>query len=316
MTYIYLKLNNNNFIFNIFNRKPESKLLIIGLFFTCLTYSQTTDIARIEYTTIPQSNSENSIIRFRGFVNYPFSLGWEGSYIIPGIEYRYIDLDIEDSVPFNVNNLGKFEMYRIALAYTFKFSKEWRIAVKGGVEIASNFEKHTIIGRDVRFTGAVYFIKDQTGIKHEKPRRIIVGIQYSTNAGRPFPLPILNYYKKFHTNWSYSLGTPKTNLKYFWKDKNALQSFVTVDGFFSNIQNNLDVHNQDGTISIADNISMTIVVGGLGYEHFFTKHLLLYVYGGRTLYNEIRLRDINRNTLYKINDENTFYLRTGIKFKL
>lgn len=278
--------------------------------------SQTTDLARIEYTFIPQSKSDNSINRFRAFVNLPIKLGWEGGYLIPGIEYRNFDLDIEDPVPFDIDKLGKFQMFRAALAFTFKFENNWYFAIKGGAELASNFEENSITKNDVNFTGAVFFVNDKSGDSYKTPSRFIIGLNYSTNAGRPFPIPIINYFRKFDPNWSYSLGSPKTNLKYFWNDKNSIQAFVTLDGFFSNIQKNREVHYGDDSTASADNISMTMILGGIGYEYNITKHLLFYAYAGRTIYNEIRLRDTERTNLYVLNDENTFYLRTGIKFKI
>ncbi len=301
---------------NSFTIVTYSLFVLIGMLFSMPSYSQTTDLGRIEYTFLPQSNSKNSINRFRAFVNYPIKLKWDESYLIPGVEYRNFDLDIKDPVPFDIDHMGKFEMFRASLAVTFKMGKDWRFAVKGGAELASNFERSSITQHDVNFTGAVFLVRSKSGEENQKPSRFIIGLNYSTNAGRPFPIPIINYYKKFHPNWSYSIGSPKTNLKYFWNAKNNIQGFITLDGFYSNIQNNRSVLYPDGSSASADNISMTIVLGGLGYEHNFTKHLVFYAYGGRTFYNEIRLRDTKLNNLYVLNEENTFYIRTGIKFKL
>jgi hypothetical protein len=194
--------------------------------------------------------------------------------------------------------------------------KDWRLAAKVGAEVNSNFESGEVTKEDLNFTGAVFIIKNRSGDTIAKPSRFIIGLNYTTNAGRPFPLPVINYYKKFHPDWSYSVGTPKSNLKYMMRKKHAIQGFVTLDGFFSNIQNNIDIINTDATISTAENISMTLVLGGIGYEYLFSKHLVFYAYGGHTIYNEIRLRDSKRNSLYKINEKNTYYLRTGIKFKI
>ncbi len=296
--------------------KKHFSACIFFLCFTNIVLAQTTDLARMEYTYIPQAKSDNSVSRFRTFFNFPIEMGWEGSYLVPGIEYRNLDLDFEDPVPFSTENLEKFQMFRISLAYTFKLKKDWRFGAKTGFEIASNFEKRDVQGGDLRFTGAAYLIKDRTGDQYEKPQRLIIGLQYSTNAGRPFPIPIINYYKKFHPKWSFSIGSPKTNLKYNLNTKNTFQGFLTLDGFFSNIQNDLLVNYPDNSTAVGDNISMTLVLGGIGYEYYFTKHLLLYAYGGHTFFNEIRIRDTDRNSLYKINEENTFYLRGGIKFKI
>ena len=66
----------------------------------------------------------------------------------------------------------------------------------------------------------------------------------------------------------------------------------------------------------ADNISMTVLLSGLGYEYQFTKHLVFYVYAGYTILNDIRLRDANDDDVFTINDKNSFYARSGIKFKI
>ncbi len=292
-------------------------VLLLGIGICCFDVcAQTSDLARVEYTYIPQSDSDNSVSRFRAFVNVPFRLNWEGSYLLAGFEYRNLDLDFEDEVPFDKANLDRFQLFRASLTYTCKFKNNWRLAARVGAELNSNFENDDITHRDVNFTGAVFLVKDRTGDSIAKPNRLILGLNYTTNAGRPFPIPLINYHRKFHPNWSYSLGTPKTNLKHTMGKKHSLQSFVTLDGFFSNIQNNLEVRNPDGSTSSSENISMTLVLGGLGYEYYFTKNLLFYAYGGYTLFNEIRLRDGKRNSLYKINEANTYYLRSGIKFKI
>lgn len=290
--------------------------ITIALFIGVNMYAQETDLARIEYTYVPQSNSENSINRFRGFVNFPINMGWEGSYLVPGIEYRNVDLDIEDDVPFDISNLKRFQLFRVSLGYTFKVGQQWRVGLKGGFEIASNFESRSVTRNDVRFTGAGFLINDRSADSIAKPSRLVLGLQYSTNAGRPFPLPIVNYYRKFHPNWSYSVGSPKSNLKYSFSKKQTIQTFITIDGLFSNLQNDLIIPGEDNNQRLADNISMTVVLGGLGYEYFFTDHILFYFYGGYTGFNEIRLRDNNRNNVYTFNQDNTFYIRSGFKLKI
>ena len=160
-----------------------------------------------------------------------------------------------------------------------------------------------------------FFIKDRKD--EEKPWRLILGLRYSTTAGRPFPLPFVNYYKKFNPSWSYGLGVPKTNLKYHFNEKNIIQSFVTLDGFFANIQNNRTISNSNtGVQETADGFSMTIVLAGLGYEYYITDHLLFYTYAGYTVLNDIRLRDSNQKDVYTINNNNSIYFRGGLKFKL
>ncbi|MEH6406210.1 MAG: DUF6268 family outer membrane beta-barrel protein [Leeuwenhoekiella sp.] len=292
-------------------------LLLAGitcLFFVTLGSAQTTDLARIEYLNIPFSKSKNSINRFRVLAQLPIPLDKEkNKFLVVGFEYRYLDLNIEDAVPVGFDKDAVSSLQRIDgyLGYTFKISENWRFGAKVGARINSNFQQK-LDSDDFIYDASVYMIKDMKDASTTKPYRWILGLNYSTTPGRNYPLPLINYYREFHPNWTYTLGVPKTNVRHYLNDnhKDALQAFVSLDNFFSNIQQNMIIDNK-----VAENISMTIVIGGLGYEHFFTKHLLYYAYATHSVYNDFRVRDNDRNTIYTINDENSFYFRTGVKFK-
>jgi hypothetical protein len=90
-----------------------------------------------------------------------------------------------------------------------------------------------------------------------------------------------------------------------------------LDGFYANIQRKrqIPIENSLNT-NTASSMSMTVALAGLGYEYFMTKHLVFYTYAGHTFINSIRLRDDNRDDVYKINEKNSFYFRGGIKFNI
>ncbi|QED37811.1 hypothetical protein FK178_08790 [Antarcticibacterium arcticum] len=291
-------------------------LLIAGI--TGVAQGQTTDLARIEYTYFPQKDSDNSFRRFRSFINFPIKLNENGAYLVPGIEYRNTNLKYNDPAIFDTNELDRFQSFSGSLGYTFKMNEIWRFGAEAGLRVASNFETGEMINDDVIYTGAVYFIKTTEDERYIDPVRLILGLSYSTTSGIPFPLPVINYYKRFSPDWSYTLGIPKSNLKYFINEKNVLQGFVTLDGFFANIQNNFYTtpNSPSSNMRMAENISMTIVLAGLGYEYNFTDNLSLYLYAGHTLVNDIRLRDGNLDKVYTINETNSFYGRTGLKFSI
>ncbi len=291
------------------------KKIIIYFFLPLSLAAQVTDITRVEYTYFPQRDSDNDFRRFRTFVNVPLKLKKKGSYLVPKLEYRNVSFEYNDPTPFDNSRLDDFEHYELGLGYTFKMKKDWRFAVQGGVILASNFQNNKVVGGDFIGTGSVFFIKNKKNDGLKKPWRLILGMRYSNTAGVPLPLPFVNYFKHFDKNWSYTAGVPKTNIKYYLNDRNVFQGLVTLDGFFANIQNNRVFAQGQGNLE-ADSISMTIVLAGFGYEHFFTKHILLYTYGGFTVVNDIRLRDKNREDVLTINDTNTFYVRAGLKFKI
>lgn len=295
----------------------KSWILITCLLGFSFLNAQTADLARIEYTYFPQKNSDNSFRRFRAQVAYPIALKKDGAYLVPSVEYRNVNFKFEDPTGFQTTDLDRFQSFTGSLGYTFKFGNDWRFGAEGGLKIASNFSENSILQDDLIYTGSVFFVKIRDKEEVEIPWRLILGLRYSTTTGFPFPLPIVSYYRKWAENWSYTVGIPKTNMKYHFSENSELQAFVTLDGFFANIQRNIDtqplIFNDRPK---AESISMTILLSGLGYQYSITDHLKLYIYGGHTLLNDIRLRDADREDLYTINETNTFYARSGIKFTI
>lgn len=284
-------------------------LIIFGLFFGFLSISQTTDLLRLEYLNIPNSNTKNSISRYRFLFQAPLKVS-EGNYLVIGGDYRYIDLTL-DNVPFSTDDLNSVQTIEGSIGFLHQVNEsDWLYGVKVGVRLASNFDAK-LVSDDYIYLASAYAIRDRTKEgKAEKPNRLVLGLDYTTTPGRGYPLPILNYYREFAQNWTYTLGVPKTNVRYKFDDKNHVQAFVTLDNFFANIQTNKTVNGK-----LAENISSTLVLGGLGYEHYFTKHLLYYGYVAYSISNDYRLRNNDRDDIYIIEDKNTVYFRTGIKFK-
>ncbi|MGJ8666571.1 MAG: DUF6268 family outer membrane beta-barrel protein [Patiriisocius sp.] len=295
-------------------------ILILGI--APFSYAQLTDLGRVEYTYFPQGSSENSFKRFRAFVNVPFKLSEDG-YLVTGFEYRNFFLKLEDPATLaaiNKTNLEHYQSFTFSLGYTDKFkNKDLRWALQGEIKAASNFTDG-LIGEDIIFGGSGYLIWDRTSEEdkeiYDKPWRLVLGLNYSTTAGRPFPLPFINYYREFHPKWSFGLGVPKSNVKWEFVEDMELQGFVTLDGFFANIQDGTVVTLENGEQKTGANVGFTTLLGGLGYEWEFVDHILFYVYGGHTIINDIRIRDENDDDVFTINDTGSFYTRGGIKIKI
>lgn len=289
--------------------KTLNLVVILTLLFSFFSHAQTSDLFRLEYTNIPNSEASNSISRFRTIFQLPLKVS-EDYYFIVGGEYRYLDLDLEN-VPFSTDDLNSVQRIEGTVGFLHKKEgKDWIFAGKIGARISSNFET-TLTADDWIYIATGFAIRDRTKEgQADKPNRLVLGLEYTTTPGRDFPLPIINYYREFAPKWTYTLGVPKTNIRYKFDDKNHVQAFVTLDNFFANIQGNKVVGDK-----VAENISMTIILGGLGYEHYFTKHLMYYGYAAYSISNDYRLRNNERDDIYTIEDKNTIYFRTGIKFK-
>lgn len=289
----------------------KSFLLVITVLISMqFANAQLTDLARLEYSYIPKNNSEDSFDRFRFLLNYPIKTS-EDCYLIVGGEYSRMTLNLEDGYPFQASNLRRLHVIDLNVGYTFKVSEKWRLGAKISPRIASTLRRE-LSGDDLFLNGGVYAINDRTKDENtKKPYRLILGLTYNSTTGIPLPLPFVSYYRRVNENWSFNLGVPKTNVKYFFNEKNIVQTFVGIDGYFANMQDALEVNG-----NLADSVSLSVILAGIGYEHYFTKNLVWYGYTGYSLSMSNRLRNENRDEVYKLDNVNTFYLRTGIKFKI
>lgn len=286
---------------------------LILVFFLGLSYNsinaQLTDLARLEYSFIPSSKSEDQYTRLRALFNYPIKIK-NDNYLIVGAEYNRILLNLRENYPFDRSTLSALNIIDLNIGYTFRTSEYWRIGLKINPRIASTLNS-TITKDDVFLNGGVFLIHDRTKADIKRPYRLVFGVTYNTTAGIPFPLPFINYFRRVNQNWSFSAGIPKSNLKYYFTDLSTLQLFAGIGGYFANLQEPFMVNGQE-----ANNISLSVIVGGLGYEYGFTDHLFGYIYSGYTFRLNNILRNSERDEIFKINQRNAFYLRTGIKFKI
>ncbi len=290
--------------------KCHAILVIVTVCCFHFAQAQLTDLARLEYSFIPSTNSEDQYTRLRALVNYPIKVK-EKDFLVIGGEYNRILLNLEDDYPFNTKPLKKLHIIDLSVAYTFKSKSMWRFGFKINPRIASTLTKQLTIN-DMFLNGGAFMIKDRTDATDiEKPYRLILGLTYNTTAGVPYPLPFISYYRRVNEKWSFNAGVPKSNLKYFFNEKNMLQVFAGLDGYYAHLQRQTEVAGED-----VDHISLSIAVGGLGYEYCFTKHLVAYSYIGYTLRLNNVLRDENRNDVFKLNDLNALYFRSGLKLKI
>ncbi|WP_334058857.1 DUF6268 family outer membrane beta-barrel protein [Polaribacter sp. P097] len=288
----------------------KSILVLLFLLSAGITNAQLTDLARLEYSFIPKSNSEDQYTRIRALLNYPIELK-KDRYIFVGAEYNRIFLNLNDSYPFDKSLLETLTVIDINLGYTFKINERWRTGFKITPRLASTLTEK-ISGDDLFLNGGIFFVNDRTmATTIKRPYRLILGLTYNTTTGIPFPLPFVSYFRQVNESWSFNAGVPKSNVKYYFKEKNTVQAFVSIDGYFAHLQRPTAVLNKQ-----VDNVSLSVVVSGLGYEYLLNKHLVLYAYTGYTLRMNNVLRDKDRENVFTLDRVNAFYLRTGIKFKI
>ena len=270
-----------------------------------VVFGQTPDLARLEYTVIPENEFGIRTNRYRALFNAPIKLKNE-KYFIVGMEYNRYEFEISRDLSFSSNNFERLHIIDLNLGYTFKMNEDWRIVGVLTPRISSNIEQG-LDNNDLRLNASMVFWKEEKEL--EQPYRLIVGLSYNSATGLPFPLPLINYYKRFKPNWSYTLGIPRTDLKYYIKDKHEIQMALFLDGYYVNIQKEIELPGGNSGASI----SLSAFVGALGYRHKITKEISVYALAGYSILQEGLIRDGNRNRAFTLNDEGNFYLRTGFK---
>ncbi|MEC3907572.1 DUF6268 family outer membrane beta-barrel protein [Tamlana sp. 2201CG12-4] len=285
--------------------------LVLGLFFVFhFAQAQLTDLARLEYSLIPKSNSNDRYSRVRALFNYPTKIKAH-NYLIVGAAYNLVLLRLEDNYPFDTTGLDRIHVIDLNIGYTFKWNDKWRFGVKVNPRIASTLTKD-LTSDDYFMNGGLYFVSDRTkDLNIKRPYRLILGLTYNATTGLPFPLPFVSYYREINKNWSFNAGIPKSNLKYKFNSHNNLQAFIGLDGYMAHLQEPIVANGQN-----VNYISLSVLIGGFGYEYCFTKHLVAYMYTGYTLRLNNVLRNKNREEVFKLDDLDAFYLRTGLKFKI
>ncbi len=271
-------------------------------------YSQTPDVFRLEYMLMPENDAEVQLSRIKLVANVPIKLK-DSNNIIIGAEYNRIAYDLKRDVTFNNAGLSLFHVLDVNFAYVYKHNEDWRFIGVLTPRLASTFTNPLENG-DFGINITVGAFRDRQKI--EKPTRLVLGIAYNSSVIYRIPLPFIYFEKRFHPKWTYVLGAPKTGLKFHPSGKHTIQSEFILDGYFVNLQNNVLVSDT----GLASSISSSAALITFGYQYNITKVMAVYAYAGHTLFNSGVLRDNDRNDIFTLNDQSSFYFRTGFRIGL
>ena len=268
-------------------------------------FSQTPDVFRLEYMLMPENESEVQLARIKLVANVPIKVK-DSNNIIIGAEYNRIAYDLKRNVEFDNGGLSLFHVLDVNFAYVYKHNKDWRFIGVLTPRLASTFTNPLENG-DFGINITVGAFRDRPNI--DKPTRLVLGLAYNSSVVYRIPLPFIYYEKRFHPKWAYVLGAPKTGLKFYPKEKHTIQTEFILDGYFVNLQNNVLVSDT----GLASSISSSAALITIGYQYNITKVMALYGYAGHTLFNNGVLRDNDRNDIFTLNDQSSFYFRAGFR---
>tara|TARA_R110002073_G_scaffold72537_1_gene177718 strand:- start:755164 stop:756024 length:861 start_codon:yes stop_codon:yes gene_type:complete len=283
----------------------KKHILVAFLLCSCFAYSQARDIAGVEYSGFLAKKGDPDFSRFKVWLNVPIFFKNKNHILISGLKYSNINLNMDGGYGFNTAPLDRIHVIEYSLGYLYTINEKWKLIAQITPSIASNLET-SITSEDLIWSGGVLFINT---LNKEKERKLTLGLVYNQTMGIPAPIPFVVYSNRPTEKISYTLGVPITKLKYHFNEETSFESFITLDGYYANLSNNIAINEQ-----IAEKISMTAVVLGVGYERYFGKHLNLYIKGGYTIHSSLRLFENIKDEVFNFNIDKSFIFRTGLKF--
>lgn len=270
--------------------------------------AQSTDLFRVEYLRIPENDSGIKTSRYKILLNAPFKIN-KKDFLVLGGEYNQLNLEFREEFPFDKNEIGKLHVIDFNIGYITKWNDNWRLVGIVTPRIASNLTEGTLTD-DFFFNATATFWKENDTA--EKPYRIVLGLSFNSTTGLPIPLPLVSYYRRFHPNWSFTLGIPKSNFKYHPSNKHTFQLSLQLDGYYINIQDNIELSNGQ----VGSKISLSALVANVGYQYNLNKNMAFYTLFGQSIFLDSKLRDDNRNDVFLLNNESNLFLRAGFRVSI
>jgi hypothetical protein len=284
----------------------KNKVILLFVFgFHLLSFSQIKDIGGTDFTEFYGKSKDPNFIRNRIWINYPIKLKKKDHFIVTGIKYSKIELKFNYDYGFNTESLKDLHVFEYTIGYTAPLNEKWRFTAQLSPSVASNL-KSGFNSDDLLWSGGILFIRT-----HNQPKksRLTLGLTYNQTIGIPAPLPFVTYFRQINEHLTYTLGVPITKVKYFFNKKTSIESFLTLDGYYANLSNNIKVGDR-----LAEKISMTAIITGFGFDKYFGKRFNLFAKTGYTLRNSIRLVENINDKVFDFDVQNSFTLRVGFKF--
>lgn len=273
-------------------------------------HGQLLDLAKVEYLYVPGGSGNFEYHRQQIEANVPFKVK-EGAYFFLGFDYSRILFrfqETEDS--YMKTDAENFKSIDLNLTYTFEMKNNWRFGIQASPSFNSNFTNGVRSG-DFLLNGVVAFIKTNDGTESKKRNRVILGLAYSTNSRLPIPFPFINYYRKIHPKWSYTIGAPYSNIQFHASDKNRFKIHAEGDAFNTHIQNGVIVED----LGMANRIRIFLINVGFRYEYKFSEHIESYLVLSRTVFSDLQLRD-GKDKVFQPDLDNAYAFRVGVRCKI
>ncbi|WP_281766444.1 DUF6268 family outer membrane beta-barrel protein [Neptunitalea lumnitzerae] len=258
---------------------------------------------------ILSSNSVTDVYQFNAGFSVPIFKNEKNSFSL-GFDYKYTNYSfVDEDVPFSFDQLEQFYTYTPTLKYAHAFSNKWSLIIKGGGQLATNYDTNDF--KDSYYFNGTILVRKTDSTTNSS---WTFGATYNPQYGFRTPIPVIAYTKQATERWSYQIGIPEMYTKYIVGKAHTFSAFAKLDGFMGTFNDNLEIR----TESYEDTgiLRQTYVLAGFGYDLNLWKNSKLQLKAGKTFYNDLSILDPENNEVYNFDIEDSFYINLGINWTI
>ncbi|MDE3740817.1 DUF6268 family outer membrane beta-barrel protein [Maribacter polysaccharolyticus] len=281
-------------------------ILILGS--ASLGLAQETGSVYVESQVLPNSDVATIKKNSLGF-DYPLKTFSDKESISLIGEFQNMNINfVDEDVPFETGQIENFNTIGLGLAYNRILNNGWGFSLKVTPQLSSNYDTNEFNSEDLFIGGSLIFDK----LNEEKQTMWSFGVDYDSQNGLEYPIPVVAYTKRLNDQWAYKIGFPDARIKWTINDNHYFEAFTTLDGFAGNINDDLEIYKEDYTGFLKN----TYLVGGLGYNITFFSNFEFNVQAGYSAFNTMEVQDYDADRIYDFDMKNGAYYNFGLKYNL
>lgn len=267
------------------------------------------ELGRFEYSLLPSIG--NTQLE-KTAVSVGLGKKFGKSLLTFGINYTKYDIYFKDILLGNtLSDFENIHTMRINFFYSRPLKNNWFVNALVSPMLSSTLTED--ISTDDFFYNT-FLSASKLWIKNDLRTNLTLGVGFGTLFGRPRVFPIVSYSKQLSLNTRYSIGLPFSGLFHDINEKNTINFTLSPEGLFANNASSiLNTENEEINNSRLQFNGLKLT---LGYQLKFDENWITHFKLGYMPISNMEVIDLEDNTLYDINTNETIFLNIAVSFNL
>lgn len=212
------------------------------------------------------------------------------------------------------NMLDDFEnihTLRLNLIYRRPLKNNWSLNALISPMLSSTFSED--VSTDDFFYNT-FLSTSKMWVKDDLKSNLTLGVGFGTLFGRPRFFPMVSYSKQLSLKTRYSIGLPITGFFHDFNEKNGVNFTISPEGLFANNASSI-LNTQNEKINNS-RLQFNGLKLAMGYQLKFEENWITHFKLGYMPISNMEVIDLEDNTLYDINTNETIFLNIAVSFNL